>query len=403
MPTRKPIQIVGFTPLSVILAERLSYSSTDITLLEQAPTSSIDTQWQSVSLLCLLNLLKQCRILLLNSSKRFGVNISSVEINERLIYAYIKLVTQHIQKYYFTLLKQREVKFELFIDQIENDEKMKESSLNKYKSINEKEIELNDRCQPLIDSVERLLNNNDFKLSSKLSWKSYFSSSSTTTSSFSDKNCTRYVTYGHSSYPEFDQSPRLNSFDTIFQYLLKYPSLKLIGPDVAAFELAHLLSSLGHNQVYLYRMNPNETSILPATKTNTSLVTLFQIFSKSSHEPLIRTDSDDKHRLTLHIIEQFHQFKMNENAEGRLEYEKFIEPIMPISRTANETKKNKRTYLETFRQSADESTIKLAISNMQTSIRYLSIILYENSFQMKENKLQKNHWIIFHHHLHSSF
>jgi hypothetical protein len=173
------------------------------------------------------------------------------------------------------------------------------------------------------------------------------------------------VTYSRSSYPEFDQSPRLNSFHAIFQYLLRYPSLKLIGPDIFAFELAHLLASLGHNQIYLYRMHPNEISILPVTKTNATLVTLFQIFSKFIHEPLIRTVSDENRRPTLHIIDQFHRFRINFDAEGRLEYEKFVEPPMPISRTLSETKKNKRTYLETFRQSAYESTIELATANIQ--------------------------------------
>jgi hypothetical protein len=185
------------------------------------------------------------------------------------------------------------------------------------------------------------------------------------------------MTYSHSSHPEFDQSPRLNSFHAIFQYLLQYPSLKLIGPDIFTFELAHLLSALGHNQIYLYRMNPNEGTILPLTKTNSTLVTLFQIFSKFIHEPLIQTVSDENYRPILHVIEQFHQFKMNLNAEGQLEYEKFIAPIIPMSRTSDKTKKNKQTYLETFRQSTDESTLKLTTSDIQNGRIHFSIFLYK--------------------------
>jgi len=384
MPSIKPIQIVGFTPLGVILAERFSYSLSDISLVEAVSFLSIDTHWQSVSLLCLINLLKQCRILLSNSSKKFGVNVHSVKINEELVYAYIKLATQRVQKYYLNLLKQRQVKFELFNNQIENNQRLKENSLNKYESTDKKEIELNCLYNHSSKSLERLRNNNDFELTSKISWQSYFHSATT-----SENNST-YVTYSHSSHSEFDRSLRLNSFHAIFQYLLQYPSVKLIGPDIFAFEFAHLLSSLGHNQIYLYRMNPNETSILPITKTNTTLVTLFQIFSKFIHKPLIQTVSDEKHRPRLHIIEQFHQFKMNLNAEGRLEYEKFIEPIIPMSRTSDKTKKNKQTYLETFRQSADESTLKLTTSDIQTGRIYFSIFLYKICFiQDENNKIQE--------------
>lgn len=318
MPSIKPIQIVGFTPLGIILAERLSYLLNDISLVEVGPSSSIDTHWQSVSLFCLINLLKQCRMLLSNNSKKFGVNIHSVKINEQLVYAYIKLATQSIQKYYLNLLKQRQVKFVGFNDK------------NK--------IDFNHSTK----LSESLLNNDDFQM-------------------------TTYVTYSHSSHLEFDQSPRLNFFHAIFQYLLQYPSVKLIGPDIFSFELAHLLSSFGKNQIYLYRMNSNETLIIPLTKTNTSLVTLFQIFAKSIHEPLIQIVSNEKHQLTLHIIEQF---KINLNAEGKLEYEKCIEPIIPTGQTRDKTKKNKPTYLETFRQSAHESTLKITTSNLHTGITF---------------------------------
>jgi len=316
----KPIQIVGFTPLGVILAERLSYSQRNISLIEQGSSSSIDTHWQSVSLFCLINLLKQCRILLSDSSKKFGINIQYIKMNEQLVYSYLKLATQRVQKYYLTLLKQRQIK--LFHNQIETP------------------------------------------------WQSYF----TSVVPLTDKNYLTYMTYGHSSHAEFDQSPRLNAFHAIFQYLLTYPSIKLIGPDIFAFEFAHLLSSLGHNQVYLYRMNPNETSLIPISETNGSLVTLFQVFSKFIHEPLIQTDADENHRPTLHIIEHFHQFKMNLNAEGQLEYEIFTE------RTPEETKKHKRTYLETCRQRTQESFTKFDTSNIHTGIINFSILLHNIIF-----------------------
>jgi hypothetical protein len=361
----KPIKIVGFTPLGVILAERFSYLLSDITLVEQVSSLSIDTQWQSVSLLCLINLLKQCRMLISQNSKKFGVNVHSIKMNEQVVYSYIKLVTQRIQKYYLTLLQKRQVKFELIDNQKENDTQLKETSLDNNST----------------ESFERLLNNDDFELTFKKPWQSYFHSATTNT----NENYSTYITYGHSSHPEFDQSFRLNAFHAIFQYLLQYPSIKLIGPDIFAFELTHLLSSLGHNQIYLYRMNPNETSILPITETNTLLVTLFQVFSKFIHEPLIQTMSDENHRPTLHIIEQFHKFRMNLNAEGRLEYEKFIEPVMPKSRTTEESKKNKRTYLQTFRQQTQESLTKFSTSNIPTStINHLIFMSAMQNFRHSE-------------------
>jgi hypothetical protein len=255
-------------------------------------------------------------MLLSDSSKKFGINIQNIKMNEQLVYSYLKLATQRVQKYYLTLLKQRQIK--LFHNQIETP------------------------------------------------WQSYFTSEVPLT----DKNCLTYITYGHSSDVEFDQSPRLNAFHAIFQYLLSYPSIKLIGPDIFAFEFAHLLSSLGHNQVYLYRMNPSETSLIPISETNGSLVTLFQVFSKFIHEPLIQTDA---HRPTLHIIEH----KMNLNAEGQLEYEIFTEQTMPISRTPEETKKHKRTYLETFRQRTQES---FSTSNIHIGIINFSILLHNIIF-----------------------
>ena len=363
----KPIKIVGFTPLGVILAERFSYLLTDITLVEQVSSLSIDTQWQSVSLLCLINLLKQCRMLISPNSKKFGVNVHSIKMNEQVVYSYIKLVTQRIQKYYLTLLQKRQVKFESIDNQIENDTQSEETSLDNQLFTDEKETKPIYFDNNSTESFERLLNNDDFELTFKKPWQSYFHSATTNTLPFTNEKYSTYITYGHSSHPEFDQSFRLNAFHAIFQYLLQYPSIKLIGPDIFAFELAHLLSSLGHNQIYLYRMNPNETSILPITETNTLLVTLFQVFSKFIHEPLIQTMSDENHRPTLHIIEQFHQFRMNLNAEGRLEYEKFIEPVMPKSRTTEESKKNKRTYLQTFRQQTQESLTKFSTSNIPTS------------------------------------
>ncbi|CAF0832056.1 unnamed protein product [Adineta steineri] len=240
----KPIQIIGFTPLGVILAERLTYSQnnisktySDIYLIEQISSLSIDDHWQSVSLFCLINLLKQCRILLSDNSKKFGINIKHIHMNEQLVYSYIKLATQCVQKYYLNLLKKRQVKFESFDDQIENNEHVKESSLNKQ------------------------------------IYQSYFSS----LKSNNHENYITYMTYSHSCYSQFDQTLRLNAFHTIFQYLLSYPTVKLIGPDIFSFEFAYLLYSLGYNQIYLYRMYPNETSLIPISKTNTNLVTLVLI------------------------------------------------------------------------------------------------------------------------------
>ena len=377
MLSMKPIQIVGFTPLGVILAERLTYSQTniskndsDVSLIEQVSSLSMDTHWQSVSLFCLINLLKQCRMLLSDSSKKFGVKVQNIKMNEQLFYSYIKLATQRVQKYYLTLLKQRQIKFELFDDQIE-------SSLNKHVFSDEKKTESIYLSNHSSKSYERLLNNDDFELTSKNPWQCYFPSSKSSTVSLIDENYLTYMTYGHSSHPEFDQSLRLNAFHAIFQYLLSYPSLKLIGSDIFAFEFAHLLSSLGHNQVYLYRMNPNETSLLPISETNTNLVTLFQVFSKFIHEPLIQTDSDGNHRPKLHIIEQFHQFKMNLDAEGQLEYEPFTQQLMPLNRTLQGSKKHKRTYLETFRQRTQDSFTTFSTSNIHIGIINISILRHK--------------------------
>ncbi|CAF0843880.1 unnamed protein product [Adineta steineri] len=331
----KPIQIIGFTPLGVILAERLTYSQnnisktySDIYLIEQISSLSIDDHWQSVSLFCLINLLKQCRILLSDNSKKFGINIKNIHMNEQLVYSYIKLATECVQKYYLNLLKKRQVKFESFDDQIENNEHVKESSLNKQ------------------------------------IYQSYFSS----LKSNNHENYITYMTYSHSCYSQFDQTLRLNAFHTIFQYLLSYPTVKLIGPDIFSFEFAYLLYSLGYNQIYLYRMYPNETSLIPISKTNTNLVTLFQIFFKSIHKSIIQTNSNENHRTMLYIIEQFHQFKMNLDADGQLEYEKYIQPIMPMTRTSVEIKKSKRTYLETFRQqNQGELFTKFSTSNNKIS------------------------------------
>ncbi len=64
MSSVKRIEIVSFTSLGIILTERFSYSLTDVSLAEQRSSLSIEIHWQIVSLLCLINLLKQCRILL---------------------------------------------------------------------------------------------------------------------------------------------------------------------------------------------------------------------------------------------------------------------------------------------------------------------------------------------------
>ena len=106
----KSIQIVGFTPLGVILAERLTCSMinkfedhSNVTLLEQASPYEIDNHWQSVSLFCLINLLKQCRILSTINAKYFGINVQHIKINKQILYSYLKLTTQRIQKYYLNL------------------------------------------------------------------------------------------------------------------------------------------------------------------------------------------------------------------------------------------------------------------------------------------------------------
>jgi len=295
-----PIEIVGFTPLAVILAERLSYFESDISLIEKdSSTLSIDNHWQSVSLLCLINLLKQSRKLLTKmNSNEFRV---SIKINEDLLYTFVKLTTERIRKYYLSLLKQRQVKLRLS------------------------------------DHVK-------------------------------DKTCLTYVTYGQSLCADFDRSPRLNGFHSIFQCLLHHASVKFIGRDIFGLEFAHLLASISHHQVYFYRMNPKETSFIPQTPTNHTLINLFQVFSKSK----------------LQIIEQFHQFKLNPNVEGQLEYEKLTKEDMPLSHTAEDIKKSKRSYLETFRQSIHESTIKLAELNIHTG-EYNFVSCFSMSKKKKKN------------------
>lgn len=363
----KPIKIIGFTPLGVALAERLTYSSNDkshtdlnITLIEQESSLTIDSQWQSVSLLCLINLLKQCRILQSNKSNKFGLNIQSIQINKQLLYSYIKLATERVQKYYLSLLKRRGIQFKLYNNLIgDSDIRLKENQLNK-------------QIFNSIESCKRLLNIDDFELTIRKPWQSYFHLSSTIDKfSFNEEIDTIYITYTQSSHHEFNYSLRLNGFHAIFQYLLSCSSVKFIGSDIFSFEFAYLLSSLGHNQLYFYRMNPNETSMLPITETNSNLITLFQIFSKSIHPPLIDFTSNKNHAPQLHIIEKYHRFKMNLTNEGHLEYEKFTEPPMPTYQTTEEAKKqHKRTYLETFKQQPQESLIKFSTSNMRISMTH---------------------------------
>ncbi|CAF4661823.1 unnamed protein product, partial [Rotaria magnacalcarata] len=55
---------------------------------------------------------------------------------------------------------------------------------------------------------------------------------------------------------------------------------------------------------------------------------------------------------------------MNLNADGQLEYEAFIQPSIPAYPTSHETKKHKRTYLETFKQQTQESLTKFSTSNV---------------------------------------
>ncbi|UJR37629.1 hypothetical protein I4U23_030326 [Adineta vaga] len=359
----KSIRIVGFTPLGVILAERFTYLQTnlskiysDIHLIERISCLSNDIHWQSIGHFCLLNLLKQCRSLQSDNSKKFGINVQHVIMNEQLLYSYLKLAIERMQKYYLSLLKYRQIKFELFNDQIESsDEDRNKCSLNKHilndETMKIKPIYLYNQSSK---SNDRLLNNDEFESSMKTD----------TNSSIRTSYCT-YITYGQSFHTEFNQSLRLNSFHAIFQYLLSCPTIKIIGLDIFAFELAYLFWSVGHNEIYLYRMNPHESSMLPITKTNGNLVILFQIFSKFMHKPLIQTTSKEIARPFLHIIEHFHQFRMNSDAEGRLEYEKYIGTVMPTNRTLEETKKHKRTYLETFRQRTQESFTKFSTSHIQ--------------------------------------
>lgn len=357
----KPIHIIGFTPLGVILAERLTYLLNDkfecdshVSLIEQVSPKLIANYWQDVSLFCLMNLLKQGRMLQSNASKKFGINVHSIQMNKQILYSYIQSATKRVQKYYLSLLKHRHIHFKVFNIELDNNEQVKENELNKFKYANENNVE----------SIERLLSNDDFQLRLKKSWQTYFNSSIPSLLTFDDENFETYVTYNYSPYDNFALSPRINAFHAIFQYLLSYPSLKLIGPDIFSFEFAYLLSSLGQNEIYFYRMNPNEKSLLPTTETNTNLIILFQVFFKFIHEPLVEMISKENHRPRLHVIEQFHNFKMNGNANGKLTYDKFPESSMPTRQTPEEIKKHKRTYLETFKQETQESFTKLSKSNI---------------------------------------
>ena len=324
MNATKPVQIVGFTPLSVILAERVTYRSNSVeqhasvALFEQTSVSIIDDQWQSVSLLCLINLLRRCRTLLSTDSKKFGIRVENITMNEHVVYLFIKSATRAVQMYYLKLLQQRHVEFVTL------------------------ENRADPQQRPSAGLLERLKPNDEVDAAFEKRWRSYFRSSTPTVpiDSFIMSRCRANA--------DFEPSPRLNAFHAIFHELLQCPTVKLLGSDLFAFELAHLMSSFGHGRVHLYRMNPEETSILPVTETDKNLATLFEVFAKS----------------TLNVIEDFHRFKMN--SQGELECETFTVPPMPIARTANQTKKSQRTYLKDFRQ---QSLTQLSSSNIRLGMK----------------------------------
>lgn len=320
MTSTEPILILGFTPLSVILAERLTYNPRNprqnhsyLTLVEQASSSTIDDQWQSVHLLCLIHLLKQCRMLGSSESKKYGIDVQKIEIDEGTLYASIQFATQTIQKSYLRLLKQRQVTIHFIVDPT-------------------------------------------------TSWPAQFQSNSVD-GAIERVTPSIYNTYLHPSDTDLSLSPRLNLFQKLFHTFPSHPSLKFIGGDLFALEVAHLIAHLRSSAVYFYRMNVPEPSLLSPTDTNARLVTLLEIFLKSSHPPVVEKKPKAKdHPWMFHVIEEFHRFQIDPINEGMLTFERIPLPIMPISRTPNEVKKEKRTYLKTFRQ---RSQMELSSSNLR--------------------------------------
>ena len=314
----EPVHIVGFTPVGVMLAERLTATQADksnVILLEQGSSSIVDDHWQSVSLLCFINLLKRCRMLLSAESRKFGVHLNSIVMNEQLVYSSIQSATQCVQKYYLNLLRQREVRFEL-LDGQSNDQHS--------------------------------------------SWQSYFGRCLTENPL---EQSTTYMTYNHTADPDFDRSPRVNIFRSIFHDFREHSFLKLIGPDIFTFELAHLLAcSCSPSEIYLYRMNPSEASMLTSRETNARLVTLFEIFSNRRQQAVVQRAAGEHQQPSIHILREFQHFKIDSDADGTLTYERVPISATPIESTVKETKRNKRTYLKSFRE---ESLTKLSSSNIR--------------------------------------
>ncbi|CAF1292381.1 unnamed protein product [Adineta ricciae] len=160
----KSIRIVGFTPLGVILAERFTYLQSNLSkihlcLIVQISFLSNDIHWQEIGLFCLTNLSKQCRLLQSDHSKHVRINVDIVKMDRQVLNSYVQLAIIRMKKYYFTLLKHRQVEFEVFSDQEESIGKDRErSSVNKHISCDEKMISIY-LCNQSSKSDDRLLNN----------------------------------------------------------------------------------------------------------------------------------------------------------------------------------------------------------------------------------------------------
>ena len=296
MASKKNIKILGFTPLAVILAESLTYRNgkTDencfesLTIVEQLSANTIDDQWQSVHLLCLINLLKQCRILQSEISKSLGFNIGPIDVNYAWLKLYIQEATGTVQRFYLKLLKKRGVRFE-------------------------------DTSPSQSIVVEP--------------WKRYFCSLTT-------KNVEEilYSTYEHL---EFDQTVRSNAFNALFNELIGVNPLKFIGSDSFAFELAQLVSYLYPGNVYLYRMRSDQALIsISDIIKNRKLNRIFESFSQSSHEPIIRQNV--KRQPTVHFVEEFSNFLLS---DGRVSQS--VESA--IDSMSNKTKQKRWNDMKTIR------------------------------------------------------
>ena len=163
----KSIRIVGFTPLGVILVERFTYLQSNLSkihlclIVQISFLSNDDIHWQEIGLLCLTNLSKQCRLLQSDRSKHARINVDIVKMDRQVLYSYVQLAITRTQKYYLTLLKHRQVEFEIFSDQEESIEKDRErSSVSKHIYCDEKMISIY-LCNQSSKSNDRLLNNKD--------------------------------------------------------------------------------------------------------------------------------------------------------------------------------------------------------------------------------------------------